>query len=70
MLNEVLARVAGGVGFLGGAGIVFGVVQLGLAGSDGPGGARLHQAIAAIVGGAIIAGAAIYFKSLDTSWAG
>ena len=34
------------------------------------GGGQLSGAIAMIVGGAIVVGAAIYFGQLNTSWAG
>lgn len=72
MLGQVMSRLSGGVSFLGGVLIVFGLVQLGitLREAGGGGGGQLAGAIAMIVGGAVVMAAAIYFGSLDTSWAG
>lgn len=71
MLDDVINLLESGVQFLGGALIVFGLINLGMTIKDGMqgGGGQLSGAIAMIVGGAIIIGAAIYFKSLDTSFA-
>lgn len=71
MLGEVMNQVSQGVAFLGGALIVFGLVNLGMTIKDGMqgGGGQLAGAIAMIVGGGIIVGAAVYFGTLDTSFA-
>ena len=72
MLSQIMTKISGGVTFLGGVLIVFGLVNLGMTIKDGMqgGGGQLAGAIAMIVGGAIVGGAAIYFGSLDTSWSG
>lgn len=72
MLAEVMSKVSQGVTFLGGALVVFGLINLGMTIKDGMqgGGGQLAGAIAMIVGGGIVVGAAIYFGSLDTSFAG
>lgn len=72
MLENVKNLLSDGVTALGGILIVFGLVNLGLTIKDGMqgGGGQLAGAIAMIVGGAIVCGAAIYFGSLDTSWSG
>lgn len=72
MLNNVIRMLSGGITFLGSILIVMGLVNLGMTIKDGMqgGGGQLAGAIAMIVGGAIIVGAAIYFGQLDTSFAG
>ena len=72
MLGEVMNLISQGVTFLGGVLIVFGLVNLGMTVKDGiqGGGSQLAGAIAMIVGGGIVIGAAIYFGTLDTSFAG
>ena len=52
--------------------VVFGLINLGMTIKDGMqgGGGQLSGAIAMIVGGAIVVGAAIYFGQLNTGWAG
>lgn len=72
MLGEVMNLISQGVTFLGGVLIVFGLVNLGMTVKDGiqGGGGQLAGAIAMIVGGGIVIGAAIYFGTLDTSFAG
>ena len=71
MLNDVMSMLSQGIAFLGGALIVFGLINLGMPIKDGMqgGGGQLAGAIAMIVGGGIIVGAAVYFGSLDTSFA-
>ena len=71
MLNDVMSTLSQGIAFLGGALIVFGLINLGMTIKDGMqgGGGQLAGAIAMIVGGGIIVGAAVYFGSLDTSFA-
>ena len=56
----------------GGVLVVFGLINLGMTIKDGMqgGGGQLSGAIAMIVGGAIVVGAAIYFGQLNTGWAG
>ena len=72
MLQNAVKMLTQGVTFLGGVLVVFGLVNLGMTIKDGMqgGGGQLAGAIAMIVGGAIVCGAAIYFGSLDTSWSG
>lgn len=68
MFTNVINLVKGGLAFAGGAIVVMGLVSLGqsIPEHNGPG---IGQAILKIVGGGLIAGAAIYFGALDTSWA-
>lgn len=70
VLSSAISLLSGGVGFLGGILIVFGLVNLGLSLKDGAqgGGGQLGGAIAMIVGGAVVVAAAVYFGTLDTSW--
>lgn len=70
MLEQVMNKLSGGVGFLGGVLIVMGLVNLGMSLKDGAqgGGGQLAGAIAMIVGGGVIVGAAVYFGTLDTGW--
>lgn len=72
MLNNAVQMLTQGVTFLGGVLVVFGLINLGMTIKDGMqgGGGQLSGAIAMIVGGAIVVGAAIYFGQLNTSWAG
>lgn len=71
MLSNVVQLITQGVTFLGGVLVVFGLVNLGMTIKDGMqgGGGQLSGAIAMIVGGAIVIGAAFYFGSLNTEWA-
>ena len=71
MLQQVMSLISQGVTFLGGVLIVFGLVNLGMTVKDGMqgGGGQLAGTIAMIVGGGIVIGAAVYFGSLDTSFA-
>lgn len=71
MLADVMNIVGQGVTFLGGVLVVMGLVNLGMTIKDGMqgGGGQLAGAIAMIVGGGIVIGAAVYFGSLDTSFA-
>lgn len=72
MLDNAVKMLTQGVTFLGGVLVVFGLINLGMTIKDGMqgGGGQLSGAIAMIVGGAIVVGAAIYFGQLNTSWAG
>ncbi len=72
MLDNAVNMLTQGVTFLGGVLVVFGLVNLGMTIKDGMqgGGGQLSGAIAMIVGGAIVVGAAIYFGQLNTGWAG
>lgn len=72
MLDNAVNMLTQGVTFLGGALVVFGLINLGMTIKDGMqgGGGQLSGAIAMIVGGAIVVGAAIYFGQLNTGWAG
>lgn len=71
VLEKVRALLSGGLVFLGGAMIVWGAVSVGVnvrEGSSGNGSA-IAGAVGLIIGGAIICAAAIFFKTLDISWA-
>ena len=72
MLDNAVNMLTQGVTFLGGVLVVFGHINLGMTIKDGMqgGGGQLSGAIAMIVGGAIVVGAAIYFGQLNTGWAG
>lgn len=72
MLDNAVNMLTQGVTFLGGVLVVFGLINLGMTIKDGMqgGGGQLSGAIAMIVGGAIVVGAAIYFGQLNTGWAG
>ena len=72
MLDNAVNMLTQGVKFLGGELVVFGLINLGMTIKDGMqgGGGQLSGAIAMIVGGAIVVGAAIYFGQLNTGWAG
>ena len=72
MLDNEVNMLTQGVTFLGGVLVVFGLINLGMTIKDGMqgGGGQLSGAIAMIVGGAIVVGAAIYFGQLNTGWAG
>lgn len=72
MLDKAVQMLTQGVTFLGGVLVVFGLINLGMTIKDGMqgGGGQLSGAIAMIVGGAIVVGAAIYFGQLNTGWAG
>ena len=72
MLSNAVSMLSQGITFLGGVLVVFGLVNLGMTIKDGMqgGGGQLSGAIAMIVGGAIVVGAAIYFGQLNTGWAG
>lgn len=64
MLENVKNLLSDGVTALGGILIVFGLVNLGLTIKDGlGGGGQLSGALAMIIGGAIVVGAAVYFKT-------
>ena len=72
MLANAINLLTQGMTFMGGALIVFGLINLGMTIKDGMqgGGGQLSGAIATMIGGAIIIGASVYFGSLDISWAG
>ena len=72
MLDNAVNMLTQGVTFLGGVLVVFGLINLGMTIKDGMqgGGGQLSGALAMIVGGAIVVGAAIYFDQLNTGWAG
>lgn len=72
MLDNAVNMLTQGVTFLGGVLVVFGLINLGMTIKDGMqgGGGQLSGAIAMIVGGAIVVGAAIYLGQLNTGWAG
>lgn len=72
MLANAINLLTQGMTFMGGALIVFGLINLGMTIKDGMqgGGGQLSGAIAMMIGGAIIIGASVYFGSMDISWAG
>ena len=72
MLANAINLLTQGMTFMGGALIVFGLINLGMTIKDGMqgGGGQLSGAIDMMIGGAIIIGASVYFGSLDISWAG
>lgn len=72
MLDNAVSMLTQSITFFGGFLVVFGLVNLGMTIKDGMqgGGGQLSGAIAMIVGGAIVVGAAVYFGSLSTGWAG
>lgn len=72
MLDNAVNMLTQAATFLGGVLVVFGLINLGMTIKDGMqgGGGQLSGAIAMIVGGAIVVGAAIYFSRLNTGWAG
>lgn len=72
MLDNAVNMLKQAATFLGGVLVVFGLINLGMTIKDGMqgGGGQLSGAIAMIVGGAIVVGAAIYFGQLNTGWAG
>ena len=65
MLANVMKIISQGITFLGGVLIVMGLVNLGMTIKDGMqgGGGQLSGALAMIIGGAIVVGAAVYFKT-------
>ena len=67
MLSQIMTKISGGVTFLGGVLIVFGLVNLGMTIKDGMqgGGGQLAGAIAMIV-----IAASVFLGNLDTSFAG
>ena len=72
MLDNAVNMLTQGVTFLGGVLVVFGLINLGMTIKDGMqgGGGQLSGAIAMIVGGAIVVGAATYFGQPNPGWAG
>jgi len=69
MLSQIMTKISGGVTFLGGVLIVFGLVNLGMTIKDGMqgGGGQLAGAIAMIVGGGIVIAASVFLGNLDTN---
>lgn len=71
ILENIKTMLQGGLAFVGGAMVVFGGVTIGInvhGSAQGNGGA-IASGVAVLVGGAIVAAAAMYFGSLDISWA-
>ena len=71
-LASILNLISGGVGTVGALLIVWGGVSLGLSLATSNGGANaadIAPALLKVVGGVIIAAAAVYFGLIDTSWA-
>lgn len=71
-LTDVMNMLANGVMLLGSIFVVMGLVNLGLSLKDGTqgGGSQLAGALSMIVGGAVVAAAGIFFRSLDTNIVG
>lgn len=70
LITNLMNLLKGGIGFLGAAMIVFGAVVIGInvhGTAQGNGGA-ISSGVAILIGGCIIAAAAVYFGSIDTSW--
>lgn len=70
LLTDLLGLLKGGVGFLGAAMIVFGMIVIGInvhGTAQGNGGA-ISSGVAILIGGAIITAAAIYFGQIDIAW--
>lgn len=67
MISQVSSLLVTGVGALGAVLIVFGLINLGLTIKDGMqgGGGQLSGAIAMIIGGGIVTGAAVFFNSIN-----
>ena len=63
MLENVKNLLSDGVTALGGILIVFGLVNLTIKDGMQGGGGQLSGALAMIIGGAIVVGAAVYFKT-------
>lgn len=70
ILNSVKNLLAGGVGMLGAGMVVFGAVGIGTNIHNGAqgNGAAIAGGVATLVGGVIIAAAAVFFGTLDTGW--
>lgn len=70
VLSKVVSHLTGGIGFLGGAMIVWGAVTIGINVHNGASGngSAIASGVGVAVGGAIIAAAAAYFGTLDLSW--
>lgn len=70
MLNNVVNLIKGGVGFAGGAMMVWGAVQVGTNLSNGANGnsASVAQGFFFIIGGLVVVGASIFLTQLDTGW--
>lgn len=70
ILDKVKGLLAGGVGMLGAGMVVFGAVSIGTNLHNGAqgNGAAIAGGVATLVGGVIIAAAAVFFGTLDTSW--
>ena len=70
MLKNIVDLLKGGLGFGGGALVVWGAVQVGTNLSNGANGnsASIAQGVYCIIGGLVIMGAAIFFSQLDTGW--
>lgn len=72
VLQKVVSLLTGGIGFLGGAMIVWGAVTIGINVHNGASGngSAIASGVGVAVGGAIIAAAAAYFSTLPLGWVG
>ena len=71
ILSKVVGLLTGGVGFLGGAMVVWGAVTIGINVHNGASGngSAIASGVGVLVGGVIISAAAIYFGQLPLDWA-
>ena len=72
VLSKVVKLLTGGIGFLGGAMVVWGAVSVGINVHNGASGngSAIASGIGTAVGGVIIAAAAMYFSTLPLDWVG
>lgn len=71
ILQDIAKYLAGGIGFLGAAMVVFGGVTIGINVHNGASGngSAMASGVGVLVGGAIVSACALYFSTLDMSWA-
>lgn len=71
ILDAIKTLLSGGCGFLGAGMVIFGAISIGtnVSGGAAGNGAAIAQGVATLIGGVIIAAAAVYFGQLDISWA-
>lgn len=71
ILEKIRDLLKGGLGFLGGAMVVFGGIIIGINvhGTAQGNGGQISQGVAVLIGGVIISAAAIFFGNLSIDWA-
>lgn len=68
-LTQVVKLLSSGVCCIGGALVIWGLVQLGMGWKDGSGGGgQINGALGFIIGGGAVFGAGLLLANLDTSW--